>query len=51
MHSVSEVKKPYEIIPADLTLLAPGEELNVDFLTYNGKNILVVVVVGMSTVS
>ena len=41
--SVSKVKKPYEIVPADLTLLAPGEELNVDFLVYNGKSILVIV--------
>ena len=44
VNSISKEKRHYEIVPADLTLLAPGEELNVDFLVFNGKSILVIVV-------
>ena len=42
-NSVSKEKRKCEVVPSDLTLLAPNEELNMDFLVWNQKNVLVIV--------
>ena len=41
-NAISVHDKPHQIIPEDLDMLAPGEQISVDFCIYNGKNIFMV---------
>ena len=38
----SKCKKTYEVIPPDLTQLAPAESISIDYACYNNQNILVI---------
>ena len=41
-NAISVHDKPYQVIPEGLDMLAPGEQISVDFCIFNGKNILMI---------
>ena len=40
--SNSKVHKRAEVIPADLTMMAPAEELSMDYATYENKKYMII---------
>ena len=40
--AISKFKKTYEVIPPDLTQLAPAESISIDYASYNNQNILII---------
>ena len=40
--SNNKVHKKASVIPADLTMLAPGESLSMDYATYEGRKYLII---------
>ena len=41
-NSISNHDKKVQVIPENLTMLAPGEQISIDFATYNSQNMLMV---------
>ena len=41
-NSISHHDKAYQVVPEGLILLAPGEQISIDFCSYNNQNILMV---------
>ena len=39
---MSHHNKPHQVIPENLQMLAPGEQISIDFATFNNKTMLVV---------
>ena len=40
--AISKFKKTYEVIPTDMTQLAPAESISIDYASYNNQNILII---------
>ena len=40
--AMSRIKKKCEVIPPDLTQVAPAESISIDFASYNSQDILVI---------